>query len=319
MTSEITLFPYQRLFMAVVYLAFLVILIIQMIKILKNHHRICGIQNIIFVILFGWCFIRLIDNSVGVGILLVEPSRMNTINYMENYQYLISDIGDFVIILLFSFFIFYYSYLIYRFESPMMRNTVLLILIIVNLANFIAMLTFDIHLMKGDDSNFYLSYFFSSSVYIVLLILMIFVTVKIFNINIYGLDYYHPKPTNMGIASIIVCISIVAKTIYLIASGFCQSSPLSLICSEENPSSICTDQYGKVYYITGLIEILLFSSWEILPIATILILYWEIPTLKHQESVVSFDHLFSIKDESVSLINQPFQNYQSKPKEKLLK
>ena len=296
------LFPYQKLTLLLLYFLFFIILIIQMIKILKNHHKLYGIQNIIFMFLFSWCFMRMIDNGLSFGLGIEDQSKLHEINHMESYQYLIKDIGDIIGVLLFSFFTFYCSFLLYRFEAPKWRNIIALILIIGNTVNVITTITLDIEIFEGKEEYYFITYFTEGIMYLLLFILVIYNSIKIISINMYGLDYYHPKPFSLRIALIILSISLFAKMVYSIASGCTKQSLFSLICSEEYPSSICTDNYEELYYSIGVVEILINFIWELLPIVTIIILYWNVPSLNNPDSLHHLNCLFSVQDESVQLI-----------------
>ncbi|EKE41340.1 hypothetical protein ENUP19_0216G0012 [Entamoeba nuttalli] len=290
-------FPLQKIVISIEYLVIAVLCFIQSLRIVKNHHKCCGFQNLLIIFLICWCLFRISDLMIRFFLILFTHQPDDFIDQTTSVEWLISDIPSFVMVGLLSFFIYYYLFLIHSSHWQYAKLISIIIIITINLFHILSLISIDISLMiKPTTAAIHLTFCCSSFVYLLVVGGLLYVSVRIFFINPHVLEQSHPKPSAMGVCGLVICLAISTRLIYDFSSAIVGQSILSLLCSNE--SSFCSEHFGIVVFFSQIIEVVLMSLWEIVPLTTLVILFWNIPSNKSYDPFPHFQYLVEETDDS---------------------
>ncbi|BFU26753.1 hypothetical protein EHI8A_002310 [Entamoeba histolytica HM-1:IMSS-B] len=303
-------FPLQKLVIAFEYFIIAILCIIQSIRIVKNHHRFCGFQNLIILFALSWCVFRVVDLMIAFFLFLFSDfEKENSIEM--SIQWMISDVPSFVMVAILSFVTYYYASLIHHYKWSNWKINIIVIILLLNFFHILSLSIIDIMLVFEQTKYLIISTFaFSGITYFILLVGLYYVSVRIFFINSHDLEQSHPSPIQMGIAGIIICLTISTRFIYDLISSIEGRSLLSLLCSAETPSSICENNFVVVTLFAQLMECVLMTLWEIIPLTCLIVLFWNIPKSKSYDP---FPHFQNIQDDDSSESSLLTQNNETFP------
>ncbi|ELP95102.1 hypothetical protein EIN_254560 [Entamoeba invadens IP1] len=89
-SSEYFDFPLQKLVITAEYIVLAGLCLVQSIRIIKNHHKICGFQNVLVLLLMFWSIFRVVETMIAF-LLIVLDVHENEINAMSPEEWLITE------------------------------------------------------------------------------------------------------------------------------------------------------------------------------------------------------------------------------------
>ncbi|ELP93977.1 hypothetical protein EIN_181440 [Entamoeba invadens IP1] len=271
---------------------------IMQMKQLTSSHRFCGFQNLLILSAFCWCCFRIFDILFSFFFLLytilnTSPSDSTS----PTPEWLISDISSFVMVIILSSLVYYFAFLIHEDNWGRMKKIVIVVLVILNIFHIVTLSAIDITLMfKNDEYLTVLTMAFATVSYFCVLVGLCYVSIRVFSVSPHKLEQSHPSPKSMGIAGIIISICVSTRFIYDFGSAVAGKSLLALLCDDttgKNIASICYNNPESVVIFADIIEFLLMTFWEIIPLSTLLVLFWNVPKSKTYNP---FENLFKATD-----------------------
>ena len=169
--------------------------------------------------------------------------------------------------------------------------------IILNVIEIVSLITIDVMIIANGDENDstlkILTYAFTALFYFIILCVMVYVSIRIFFIDIKSLPSNHPSPKRMGISMSVATFSVLSRFGYDFISAINGNSIMLNMCDEYdgivhyNKLPICkNDMFITITSVV--IEIFLMSLWEIVPLICFIVMFWKIPKKK---TFVPFAHL----------------------------
>ena len=278
-------FPFENIIMSVEYLIIVLLCIIKTAEIVKNRHNFFGFQNLMIVISLCWCIFRELDLLISTFFQVFSGKSD------EHAGYLIKDIPSFVMVGLLSYLCYYYFSLIHKTASKCFSVGFIVFLIVFNICHISSLFIVDMMLMFSDSSTSVLTVCtmcFSAVCYIVILIMLVIVSIQIRFVDPHDFDQSHPRPISMMIAGGIICLCVLTRIIYDIASAAVGDSVINKMCNTQHPMGFCDDKKATEIVVM-IVVVVLMTLWEIVPLICLIVCFWKIP--KKQE-YFKFEGLF---------------------------
>ncbi|KAL7713827.1 THH1/TOM1/TOM3 domain-containing protein [Entamoeba marina] len=278
--------------------------IIQTIRIVLNHHKFCGFQNLLLLFCLCWCFFRVIALFVSFILSILNEIGLLTGNGATTTQLILNDLPSFVMVALLSVLICYFLYLIHHnIWSKHFKFILFTLLILLNVAHILILTVIDVLMIFIDTSLLtYFSLAMSSISYFVLCIGLIYVSIRIYFVKKRTLPNDHPTPLKMGICSTIICVAIIIRCIYDLISTCFGQSLISMICTGDDPIDFCKDSENAriIILIFQICEFTLMTIWEIIPLTSLVVMFWYIPHSKTYNPFPHFNNEDLTDDSSIS-------------------